>query len=318
MKSENILDAIGSIDEEAVREAKAYIWPKARGWVKWGAAAACLCLAVVGACLLRLGPYTMPALSGTVHAQVVKTIGTGRCTVRVTGEDENFAQGDVIRVNYGGIRSNAGEADVPLSAGDLVSVPYTGVEKIGNEYEVTAPYVEIVAFPGSADEKTEYNRQIYEIEPFEVRFQLPEGWSIGSYDPQAVRYLYNGVWSRAGLYDADGNCVGAIGYNIYDADEYVAGEPMSIYHQIALGNDYQFNVHGTYTVVKETERYQTATADVYYAPGFADEVGADGTVNYGILSCAVGQTVYIALELDRGAVTPGQVQEIAASLEFVF
>lgn len=49
MKNENILDAIGMINEDAVREAKAYRRTKSRSWAKWGAMAACLCLMVVGA-----------------------------------------------------------------------------------------------------------------------------------------------------------------------------------------------------------------------------------------------------------------------------
>lgn len=47
MKNENILDAIGMINEEAVRDAKAYQRPKSRHWLKWGAMAACLCLVVL-------------------------------------------------------------------------------------------------------------------------------------------------------------------------------------------------------------------------------------------------------------------------------
>lgn len=46
MKNENILDAIGMINDEAVRDAKAYKRPKSRSWLKWGAVAACLCLVV--------------------------------------------------------------------------------------------------------------------------------------------------------------------------------------------------------------------------------------------------------------------------------
>lgn len=46
MDNVTILDAIGMINEEAVREAKAYRRPKSRSWVKWGAVAACLCLVV--------------------------------------------------------------------------------------------------------------------------------------------------------------------------------------------------------------------------------------------------------------------------------
>lgn len=38
----------------------------------------------------------------------------------------------------------------------------------------------------------------------------------------------------------------------------------------------------TYTIVKETDQYQTATVDVYYAPNFLDGIGEDGITNYGI------------------------------------
>ena len=46
MTNENILDAIGGVNEAAVLDAKAYKRPRSRSWFKWGAAAACLCLAV--------------------------------------------------------------------------------------------------------------------------------------------------------------------------------------------------------------------------------------------------------------------------------
>lgn len=44
MTNENILDAIGGINEKAVQEAKAYKCPKSKRWFRWGAMAACLCL----------------------------------------------------------------------------------------------------------------------------------------------------------------------------------------------------------------------------------------------------------------------------------
>lgn len=46
MTNENILDAIGGINENAVQDAKAYKRPKSKRWFRWGAMAACLCLAV--------------------------------------------------------------------------------------------------------------------------------------------------------------------------------------------------------------------------------------------------------------------------------
>ncbi len=172
-----------------------------------------------------------------------------------------------------------------------------------------------LTFPASDTEKTEYNKSIFEIKPFDIQFQLPEGWSLGDYDLQASNYLYSGVWSRVGIYDADGTCVGAVGYNIYDAGEVVEGEPMSIYHQVALGNDYQFNVRETYTVVKETEQYQTATTDVYYAPGFTEDIGEDGAINYGILMLAVDRAIYVAFEFDSAAISNDVFVDIAKSVD---
>lgn len=46
MTNENILDAIGGINENAVQDAKAYKRPKSKRWSRWGAMAACLCLVV--------------------------------------------------------------------------------------------------------------------------------------------------------------------------------------------------------------------------------------------------------------------------------
>lgn len=49
MKVENILDAIGAINDEAVRDAKIYRRAKSNSAVKWGAMAACLGLIVTAA-----------------------------------------------------------------------------------------------------------------------------------------------------------------------------------------------------------------------------------------------------------------------------
>ena len=46
MTNENILDAIGGINENVVQDAKAYNRPKSKRWFRWGAMAACLCLVV--------------------------------------------------------------------------------------------------------------------------------------------------------------------------------------------------------------------------------------------------------------------------------
>ena len=70
MTNENILDAIGGINENAVQDAKAYKRPKSKRWFRWGAMAACLCL-VVGIAIPILhhkgkgGPDTQDPLQDT-------------------------------------------------------------------------------------------------------------------------------------------------------------------------------------------------------------------------------------------------------------
>lgn len=56
MKNENILDAIGMINEDAVREAKMYRRPKSRSWVKRSAIAVCLCLVMTASIIYFMSP----------------------------------------------------------------------------------------------------------------------------------------------------------------------------------------------------------------------------------------------------------------------
>ena len=52
MKNDQILDAIGTINDEAIADARAYQQPKFLRLVKWSAMAACLCLVVVAVFVL--------------------------------------------------------------------------------------------------------------------------------------------------------------------------------------------------------------------------------------------------------------------------
>ncbi|HIZ56939.1 MAG TPA: M56 family metallopeptidase [Firmicutes bacterium] len=172
-----------------------------------------------------------------------------------------------------------------------------------------------LTFPVSDAEKTDYNKAIFEIVPFSIRFELPTGWSIGEYDPQAGTYLYSGILSRVGIYDQNGQFVGAVGYNTFETDEETAGELMAIYNQIALGNDYQFNVKNTYTVVTDSSMGQTATVDVYYSPVFDETFGTE-KINYGILSYDREKSVYVAFEFDSASVSDEVITNIADSVDF--
>lgn len=102
MKNENILDAIGMINEEAVREAKAYRQSKSRTWAKWGAVAACLCLVV--ALVHYIGNYnenpggTVAAIPYVKINDMIYTIDPNY-TTSSTAElsDEYVSIGEVLR-----------------------------------------------------------------------------------------------------------------------------------------------------------------------------------------------------------------------------
>ena len=47
MKNDQIIDAIGMINDEVVHDAKAYQYPQSRRWIKWGFTAACFVLIII-------------------------------------------------------------------------------------------------------------------------------------------------------------------------------------------------------------------------------------------------------------------------------
>lgn len=53
MKKEEMYDAIGKIDDQYIIDARSNITKKKNSWIKWGAMAACLCLAFVGTFMLQ-------------------------------------------------------------------------------------------------------------------------------------------------------------------------------------------------------------------------------------------------------------------------
>lgn len=176
-----------------------------------------------------------------------------------------------------------------------------------------------MVFPESDAEKSDFNKAIFDITPFNIQFALPDGWSVGEFDSQAETYLYSGVWSRVGIYDEEENYVGAVGYNTFELDEETEGELMAIYNQIALGNDYQFDVKNSYTVVKKSDAGETATVDVYYSPVLSTASDSDSTskINYGVLSYNSNKSVYVAFEFDSSSVTDEVITYIANSVEFI-
>jgi len=174
-----------------------------------------------------------------------------------------------------------------------------------------------VNFPVSDKGKTEHNAAIYEVEPFTVSMELPNGWTLSEREnPEAFNgnFALLGVWSIVDIYNANNECIGAMGYNIYEIYEGAEDVPQAIYNQIALGNNYQFDEREKYTIVRETDYGTTATANVYYS---ANINNGEEMNNKGIVSYNRDFLTYIAIEFAHDMITEEQLKNIAYSINFI-
>ncbi len=172
-----------------------------------------------------------------------------------------------------------------------------------------------ITFPTSDKGKTEFNAAAYEIAPFELSFALPAGWSVKEREqPELVddEIALSGVWSIHDIYAPNGDRVGAVGYNTYEEYEGAEDNPQAIYNQIALGNNYRFNVRDSYTKVKQAEYGITAKCDVYYSANMND--GAEKP-NYGVVSNHKDLLVYVAMEFISDGFSERRVRQIAESIK---
>ena len=115
------------------------------------------------------------------------------------------------------------------------------------------------------------------------------------------------------IYDKNGECVGAVGYNVVPSDlDEDSLIPIAIYNQIALGNDYCFDVKENYDVVSSSDKVETALTDVYYSSVITD--GSEEKKNKGIVSYDLTHGVYVAIEFEDDALSDEQYFYIANSL----
>lgn len=180
--------------------------------------------------------------------------------------------------------------------------------------EESKPISVSLEFPSGADERTEYNKEILDINKFELTLSLPEGWTVG--DKASSDFSLITAWSVRGIYDETyaetDNCIGAVGYNVIPelSDEEME-IPAAVYSQIALGNDYQFTVRERYDIVRSGDDRETALTDVYRSKVLDGEAER---LNKGILMLDRSAGVYVAVELDA-SVTDEQHRQIAESME---
>ncbi len=79
-----------------------------------------------------------------ITAEVLELTEEGVCRVEVTGQDENFPEGTILLISYGGIRTNDSPSkaiDEPLQIGDTVSITYEVFEESEGQYTIDVPYV---------------------------------------------------------------------------------------------------------------------------------------------------------------------------------
>ena len=223
-----------------------------------------------------------------------------------------YRQGQTAAIEFGPAPElSKGSTYVPLT---FFSNAIKGYRVYVSDGRVMIANVDTIVFPASDNGKTEYNARIYEVEPFTLTIQLPEKWSYNERAPGAEadnRIALDAVFSILDILNENGKHVGAVGYNSYEDYEGAEDDPRAIYAQIALGNDYHFDVRDSYTIVCETTSGATATADVYYS---ATMNGSKEKNNKGIVSYNRDFHVYIAMEFDCDLVTDEQVHDIAASI----
>jgi hypothetical protein len=151
-----------------------------------------------------------------------------------------------------------------------------------------------------------------DISPFTVTLTLPSGWSLTDTATEDAFPIFP-VLSKRGLSNAEEEAVGAIGFSPYEPVEGAEDDPRAIYSQIALGNDYKFNVRDMYTVIQENDDGETAITTVDYAASINN--GAE-KANRGIVAYNRDKRVYVAIELDSDSLSDEQAEAIAQSLVF--
>lgn len=171
-----------------------------------------------------------------------------------------------------------------------------------------------IVFPSGNDEVTEYNKDILNIEKFSVNVLLPDGWGIKAKNENDKSNVYSSVFSIYYIFDENNNIVGTVGYNIIPTElsenDLIANV---IYNQIALGNDYCFDIREKYDVVSSSDTCEIAITDVYYSEVITEGNGVK--YNTGILMYDSLCGVYVAFDLDSKALTYAQCIDIAKSIK---
>lgn len=172
-----------------------------------------------------------------------------------------------------------------------------------------------VWFPASLDNLTEYNAQIFAVEPFQVSIKLPEGCALSTdfLDPASGQ----AGWSPVEI-QKDGQVVGIMDYNVFELypDGPAIHEPgfyRMVYNQLMLNNQNCWD--NDYTVVSQTDVSENATVQISTIEDYGNG-RADNPVHYqpGVLAYNTELLVYINIALEPEVFTDQELNDIAASI----
>ena len=194
-----------------------------------------------------------------------------------------------------------------------------------------------IFFPENKKGKYVPSAYIYDITPFATRMALPKGWTYQNYydgdeplPPMGfVNPNYDGstkVVSTLWFFDAEGKCVAAIGYGIYEeSPEHVENTTPStqeIYCGIDLGGC-RIAVQEQYDIVPNQWDNETAITHASYSRFYVpkevyDEMANEYEyINPALVSFDYDAEVYIAMEFDHRYIDDDLIMEIAKSLQLI-
>ncbi|HHV97466.1 MAG TPA: hypothetical protein GXX37_13550 [Clostridiaceae bacterium] len=146
MKTPKLAIAMGYIDDDLVSGAVEYKPSLVKlVWFRYVAAVACLCLVLLGAIKITISLFPKSNTNTPVYGvlgEVVAIKDDGRYDVRITGEDQNFAKGDIVTINYDYVSNESGNR--ALKTGDIIAITYSTYEKTGTTYQITPGQIDIV------------------------------------------------------------------------------------------------------------------------------------------------------------------------------
>ena len=173
----------------------------------------------------------------------------------------------------------------------------------------------LISFPAYQDGKTEYNKQIYSIQPFTLHISLPNGWST------ALPLQEERGESPAGftpVYLMENDTIKAVvSFNTFELyEDEIPSEDFykTVYAPLRLGSLYRWD---DYTPVVSSQSTETALATVYYKEEIQGQSAAawpESTVP-GILFYDKDRLIYLAIQFTDDSLSLEQLRPIAQSIK---